>query len=718
VTLYAIISSGLNSIIALGLGFSFLLAKNRNRKQTAFAILCLTIATWSCSYFFWQAARNPAQALFFSRLLMVASMFIPIAYLAFVCAITDLKRPRLIAAGVGAGILLAPILFTPAGIPSVSAKGGFPHWPDAGPALSGYFAVFFGYAAYSWVLQARAIRFHPGRDGNQVKFFFIASLIGYLGGSSNFPLWYGINIPPVGNGLVSLYLLMMGYGFLEYKRAFVRTDLIKEAVNICLILAVVVFYVILVAGFSAWAGSPLSNNGLLLHFFGASGVLAAAVWIVPRLKKEAERVLEATILKEHYRHTGDVQKLIHRVGAVKQEEEMFAEVADCLHRRAGVSKVSIFARSDVGFNFPLRANAGHDSKRIKMPVLAADHWLINLGRESRKPILGDELNRWRQSHDIVEVPPGPEVIFPIHCEASFFGLLMIGPRADRQPYSDVDLSLFETLCLQIGLTLRSRQIERRLNQNDKLVSLGTFAAGLAHEIRNPLVSLRTYAELAAQGETGDDADLCRAMKRDVDRIAGIVENIASFAADRSVAARPVALKDVWAAVHEIVKNELHHAGVTVDFTDEVGLLVHANYTQMVQVFLNLTQNGIQSMESSSIKRLSVRIERWSDQATRQPFASIVFGDTGSGIKDELLPSLFDPFVTTRDTGDAPNRRGLGLGLAIVKRIVESHHGQVEVESVLGEGSTFRLLLPAFPAAGLQSSRAAAGPSAGKAALGL
>lgn len=693
-TVYALISSALNFLIASGLAIYFLLVKDRSPRQKGFAFFCLSIAAWSSAYFLWQASPDAERALFFSRLLIAGSMIIPVAYLWFVSKLTGVNRQALTIGGIAAVLLFMPVLFTPAGVAGVSPKGSFPFWPDAGPVLWLYFTVFFGYPLYAWWLQLRAISSLPGRDANQIKFFFIASVVGFLGGSSNFPLWYDIPIPPLGNGLVSVYLAMMGYGFFQYKRSIVRMSLIKEAIHICLILAVVIFYLLALHSASAYFGYSIAEETLLVHFFTASAVLAGSFWLIPRLKLEVERVLEATLLKQHYRHRNQLQALTHRISSMRQEEEMFAAAVEALHHFAHATKAAIFVRSDLSPGYPLRASAGYAQGMFDALRLTDAHRLVGALRQKKKALILDELDM-EESLDVQGKLSwqglGVELALPISCDNVFFGLLVLGPRAKHQAYADVDISLFEALCFQIGLTLRSRQLERRLNQTEKLVSLGTFAAGLAHEIRNPLVSLRTYAELA--GNDGDDAELCRAMKRDVNRIAGIVENISNFAADRSINSRPVAIHEILSAVHEIAKSELNQANVKLVIDDDGPTVVLANFNQMVQVFLNLIQNAVQAMEGRPEKTLRITVTRWTDQATIQPLVAVSVADTGCGIDPLLASDIFEPFVTTRDTGDHAHRRGLGLGLAIVKRIIESHQGHIEVTTRPGEGSTFRILLP-------------------------
>jgi two-component system nitrogen regulation sensor histidine kinase GlnL len=284
-------------------------------------------------------------------------------------------------------------------------------------------------------------------------------------------------------------------------------------------------------------------------------------------------------------------------------------------------------------------------------------------------------------------------LVPVIGDTLFYGFISLGARADHALYNDVDVSLLDAIGLQIGLNLRARQLERRASQTEKLISLGTLAAGLAHELRNPLVSIQTFSALLK--ERGTDLDFqhefSAVVQRDVNRIASIVENVAAFAESNRVQMSVVNLSEVLTAVAEIVRPELQRTGIVFELPVSEAPRVTANYSQLLQVFLNLAQNAMQAMEGQPDGRLTIAFE--AQLRPLQPLLCVSLTDNGPGIEPTILPYLFDPFTTTKATGVRHGKHGMGLGLAIVKRIVQHHHGEINVTSTPGQGTTFRVYLP-------------------------
>jgi signal transduction histidine kinase len=178
----------------------------------------------------------------------------------------------------------------------------------------------------------------------------------------------------------------------------------------------------------------------------------------------------------------------------------------------------------------------------------------------------------------------------------------------------------------------------------------------------------------------------------VNRIASIVENVAAFAESNHVQMSAVNLFEVLTAAAEIARPELQRTQVELAMPAAETPRVMANYSQLLQVFLNLVQNAVQAMDGRPSSRLTIGFEL--KLGIPQPLLCVSLSDNGPGIEPALLPHIFDPFTTTKATGERRGKHGMGLGLAIVKRIVQHHHGEIHVSSVLGQGTTFRVYLPA------------------------
>ena len=236
---------------------------------------------------------------------------------------------------------------------------------------------------------------------------------------------------------------------------------------------------------------------------------------------------------------------------------------------------------------------------------------------------------------------------------------------------------------------RIRDLEERLSRSDRLAVLGTVAAGVAHEIRNPLAGLRGAAQLL-EGERGFPPtfkEYTSVIIKEVDRLAGIVETLLSFASPRALALRPCNLHEILDGLVFLEQAPLRDRGVSVQRVYDPQLPeILADSAEIRQLFLNLIRNGFEAMPGGGELTLRTRYERSSQRCGGLSVAVAEIVDQGTGFDPEIERHLFTPFFTTK-------KGGTGLGLAICLRIVEDHRGAMEATSQPGKGSSFRVLLP-------------------------
>jgi len=242
-----------------------------------------------------------------------------------------------------------------------------------------------------------------------------------------------------------------------------------------------------------------------------------------------------------------------------------------------------------------------------------------------------------------------------------------------------------------------RRSEAQLIEADRLASLGRLAAGVAHEINNPLsyvllnldVLLR---EAAADTERGPDTERgvemmarLREARAGVERVRLIAQDLKSFSRVDTERRVPVDVRRVLDSTLEIAANEIRHrARLVRDYHDVP--TVHADPSRLGQVFLNLLVNAAQAIAPQPGTTHEIRVSTAVDASGR---VVVAIADTGAGVPAELLERIFDPFFTTKPAGV-----GTGLGLSIVRGIITALGGEIAVESRLGHGTTFRVVLPA------------------------
>ena len=230
---------------------------------------------------------------------------------------------------------------------------------------------------------------------------------------------------------------------------------------------------------------------------------------------------------------------------------------------------------------------------------------------------------------------------------------------------------------------REQVRQAQLAHTEKMAAVGTLAAGVAHEVNNPVAGILTCIE--AMRAHPEDAELRRRyldlIYDGVRRIEHIVLNLLDFSRPRELRAEPTSINHNLRHVAELVDYQVRKHKLEVRFELDVAEpVVMADHFQMEQLFLNLVLNAILAMPNGGALTLRTRT------LGGRVVAEVV--DTGVGIAPDLLDRIFDPLFSTREVGE-----GTGLGLAVSYAIVEAHGGTIEVKSAEGRGSTFRVLLP-------------------------
>jgi two-component system sensor histidine kinase PilS (NtrC family) len=225
-----------------------------------------------------------------------------------------------------------------------------------------------------------------------------------------------------------------------------------------------------------------------------------------------------------------------------------------------------------------------------------------------------------------------------------------------------------------------RQMEETVRRADRLAVVGGLAAGLAHEIRNPLASMCGSIEVlgASPGLDEQERRLMSVVRSEAERLEALVREFLSFAKPISPAFEELDGSRAVTETVELFRQEVAERGLELVARAEEPVFVRADPGQLRQVLWNLLGNAADATGPGG--RVEVRVSRQAGEGILE------VADTGHGIADEDLQRIFDPFFTTKE-------RGTGLGLAIVHRIVEAHSGHLSVVSEVGKGTTFRVVLP-------------------------
>lgn len=250
-----------------------------------------------------------------------------------------------------------------------------------------------------------------------------------------------------------------------------------------------------------------------------------------------------------------------------------------------------------------------------------------------------------------------------------------------------------THCVLEDVTERQRQ-QRQAMRTGQLAAIGELAAGVAHEINNPINGVINYAQLIANqsAEAPVVRDLALRIIHEGDRIAGIVRHLLNLARDDGEQFQPVDLTRTLAETLALVGTQFHQEGISLELTLTEGLPKIAGQVQLLQqLFINILSNARYALNqrparAGQAKTIQVTLDQ--DLAQAPAGLAIRFRDNGVGIPADLLPRVLQPFVTSK-----PSAEGTGLGLSISHEIVKRHSGEIYLESIEGEYTEVTILLP-------------------------
>lgn len=344
---------------------------------------------------------------------------------------------------------------------------------------------------------------------------------------------------------------------------------------------------------------------------------------------------------------------------------------------------------------------------LSIGVVVLDHQdLLTMANYSARRLL-PEIPRGYASLDILKVLEGRPGLRDIVQAATRQGAYVLeiehdlGTPADPWPVRVTTLPLKDPHKRTRGTLLLVHDVrevvrmERQMRTAERLSALGTLAAAMAHEIRNPLEAMDLNLALLERGLAGlqsaapeedKTGKYVKILESEIVRLAGIVENFLSFARPSRIQTSEIRLDAILRQIVDLLSNQAQSQKVRLELSSEGDPKVLGSEDQLKQAFLNLVINSLEAMPNGGLLSIHAEVSRISGSPGAKDLAVVRIQDTGVGIPKEQLAHLFDPFFTTRP-------KGTGLGLTIVHRVIHEHKGDIRVTSILGEGTTFTVELP-------------------------
>jgi signal transduction histidine kinase len=715
---YWAFSSLVNLASSLFLGVLVIVRNPKGVKNITFALCCFVTALWSFPYFLWQISNDHDQALFLCRALMVGGIFVPICYFHHLIALVDkLKKYKIFISSIYLfGFISLLCDFTPYFVKDVSPKMSFAYWPDAGILFYPFVVIWFtlcvyeAYLTYIYLLKAEGVK------RAQLKYVFIGTVIGWAGAFTNFPLWFNIPIPPVGNICVSIYLFFVAYTIVRYRLMDIKLAFTRASIFITVYT--------LVLGIPIWLGFRMFGLGNWLLPITLMALFATAG---PFIFLNMQRRAEAALLAEQMRYQATLRQASSGMGRIRDLKRLLNLIVYILARVVRIEHALIYLYDPETQTYYLKASRRMFVGKPSPKDIGVDNPVIEyFTKHKDEPLIYEEI-----LHKLTELdrsaPWGQlgkalaelnaALVFPIHIHDTLTAIVVLGKKVGRRVYAEDDLTVFSILSSQAALAIENaqsyedmRKTHEQLLRAEKMATIGTMADGVAHQINNRFHCLGLISSDAMdtidmkrkKGESLTDPaliiELENALKHVQDNVyqgREIVRGLLQYTRHGEEGLVALKFTEVLESAINMVKFKVHLSDIemTRDIPDDLPEL-KGNFVQIQEVLFNLIDNAYDAMMSRKFEMGEEGYQPVLKVSARGEGRSVIFTfeDNGTGVKDENKHKLFVPFFTTKAT----SKKGTGLGLYVIKKIIEENHsGETIFDSQYGVGTKIVIKLPAF-----------------------
>jgi signal transduction histidine kinase len=713
---FNVILLSVSALANIGLGWLVYRRHRRSPINISFGVFVLNIALWTLAVLMGILAKSAAGAFLGIRLSFALAAFIPATFYLFACVFPEgrsiKKLPNFIF--LISSTAMAVLIFHPTHLKAVTLGPGIPI-TEYGPLFSLFVIYFLALMAISLIKLGRKLRVCSGIKRLQIQYVFLGSLLALICASlSNFiaPLLGAFQTEGYGPAFSLLMTVCICYAIVKY-----------SLMDITIVIKSTTLYAVLTVAITAgYIGIVVVSNWLFGDIIGIQSLIPAMLaalliaFAFAPLKEAIQKFIDRTLFKRRYDHRKIISDLSKNFTSIFNIEKLLDLILKGITGAMGIRKGAIYLRKRENGDYLPYARIIKSRCETGLPIIAAGDQLLHWITQSGEIVVREQLERLSLPGEsrvvaglLIEL--GFEVCVPICTKNNLTGLIFLGIKERGESFTREDIRMFSTISHHIAVAIENirlfaekKIIEVRMRRADRLASLGTLAAGVAHEIKNPLVSLKTFTQLLPERYRDREfrESFTQLAGQEVDRINNLVDRLLDFARPVEPEFRLMDLGEVLDDTLLLLRNEIAVQKITVrkDFTGR-HLNLEGDREKLKQVFLNLIINALDSMREEGVLAIDGRmirnntsgemgVHRGLDWKLRRVYSSdrimIKISDNGDGIDPGDLPHLFDPFFTTKVTGT-------GLGLAIAHNIIEEHGGITEVESVVGRGTTFTITLP-------------------------
>ena len=694
----------------------------RSELNRTFSFFSFSVAFWSYCYFFWQISTDYESALFWSRALMAGAIFIPSTFLHFSLTVVDRRAKYLKVIRFWYLVSLAFLIsdFTPYFISDVKQRLEFRFWPSPGFFYAPFLLMFAGLTIYAHILMFKRYRMLSGVERNRIKYVFLGTAIGFLGGSTNYLLWYDIPVPPVGNALVAVYVAMIAYATIRYRLMDITLFTIRG-----LTLTIVYF---LVLGIPFWVGLKFLGRGLwilpvsMMAFFASAGP-----FIYNYIRNRAEEV----ILRDQRRYQHTLLQVSKSMSLVKELDKLLRLIVHVVTKTIGIKNAAIFLLDKESNKYALNVTR-YKNQSLQDCIFETEDPVVKYLVLYKTALVFEEVQS-KSKHDSRGAPVDLNniqermkslniaVIVPSFVQDLLIGFLALGPKSDDQMYTQDDLNVFGVLANQSALAIENavfyqeqgKTLAEKFHEH-KVWSIGKMGAGVGHQINNRFQTLMGAAEKALNIYLADLKAILPAGTEISNAVTPLEESISEVIQEAkrgseiavtlthfsrgSTDMKPVSLEEGIKGALNLLSCKFPTA--ELNLTQELPIvtpMIIGNLGLLQDVFMNFLDNAhdAQTRKKSEIQQGILQATGSYSPKTNikarvnESHCEVDIEDNGIGMTEEQLSQMFIPFFTTKATTE----KGTGLGMHIIKQMIDTMKGTIKIYSKYGESTKITITLP-------------------------
>ena len=672
-----------------------------------YLLLGLSIAVWNLGSYFLFVVTDHDSALFWARFLQFGCIFGVVAFFHLALIIAGFKVGRWIWWLYGLEVILAATNFTPLFIRDVRNLGTSGWYAQAGPAFHVFNVPFMLMFGSIFVLLKRYQTLPRVQRRRLLPMIWAEALLSVFGtndvlpivGIEHYPI-IGIQVYPWGSMAAVFYGIIVAYSVLHFQLLDVQVGIGRWAahfIRFALLFSITVGLLLTAALLSGNAFNATSFS-LAMIVFVISTISASLLF--PRLfgGKGVEK-LERRIMGDRFEYEDQVRSFMENMAWYHDLNSLFNDLHQLFTGVFGLGSYRIILRDETNRVFSLHRAHPEEALR-QLPELKPQSPIFRffeLGK-SEYIALNPAYLRPAASHlerqtleQLSEF--NSQFCFPLASQNETFGLLLVGEKTSREPFTATDITLLVDLVKNMSLMVNQIRLHDQVLQNQELDLLGRMSRGMAHDLNNLLTPVWTLLQLAHEADAAGgpptfDEELLPAALRNLKSMRAYIKEALFF----SEHLRP----DFQLGRLDLVVNQAADLAVTsrnkpVEVVTVLPEEVLAELDEvLVQRFIaNIIANAIDaSPEGATIR---VELERLTRTEADREWLRLRVIDQGEGIPKEDLNRVFTPYFTTKNHGD--ETRGFGLGLAICRKIVNLHGGNLSIQSIHRRGTTVQIDLP-------------------------